>query len=456
MATVANIDWPTKPALQAANQRAELLAIMDKCAQLNLNTVIFQIRPACDALYKSKLEPWSDFLTGTQGQPPSDDYDPLAFAIEEAHKRGIELHAWFNPFRARHYESKSQPGPTHVSRTKSRICKTYGRYLWLDPGEPDAQKHSLDVVLDVVSRYDLDGVHIDDYFYPYKERDSKNAIIPFPDDPSWAAYQRKGGKLSRDDWRRDNINRFVKEMYDRVKGVKRHVKVGVSPFGIWRPGHPPNVSGFDPYLELYADSKIWLENGWLDYFAPQLYWKIEAPKQAFPELLKWWIEQNRKQRNMVPGLFTSLVEDGTARSYPVEEPLNQIEVSRRTKGSHGVIHFSMKVFLQNRGGISEKIQATSYAQPALNLAYPWLGEKRPGRPYVKLEDRSPLQLRVGGNGGEPFLWAVQAFHRNQQQLFLFPGNQKELVALPTIPASQAAVYAINKAGVESEPVVMAV
>src|SRR5258707_7009726 len=172
VATVANIDWPSKKGLSTAEQKAELIAILDRAAQLKLNAIIFQVRPACDAMYQSSLEPWSEYLTGVEGQPPAPFYDPLAFAIEEAHQRGLELHAWFNPYRARHLSSKGAASATHISKTHPELVRHYGKYLWLDPGEKEVQQYSLNVVMDVVKRYDIDGVHFDDYFYPYKENDA--------------------------------------------------------------------------------------------------------------------------------------------------------------------------------------------------------------------------------------------------------------------------------------------
>ena len=185
VATVANIDWPSRPGLPADSQRAELVRMLDLAARMRMNAIVLQVRPAADALYPSELEPWSEYLTGAQGRPPEPLYDPLAFAVEEAHRRGLELHAWFNPYRARHPTAASPAAESHISRTHPEVVKEYGRYLWMDPGEPLVRERTLNVMLDVVRRYDVDGVHIDDYFYPYPERDSSGAVVPFPDDPSW-------------------------------------------------------------------------------------------------------------------------------------------------------------------------------------------------------------------------------------------------------------------------------
>ncbi|MEO5580204.1 MAG: family 10 glycosylhydrolase, partial [Gemmatimonadaceae bacterium] len=274
VATVSNIDWPSRSGLSSWEQQAELIAILNRTVALNMNAVILQVRPATDALYQSDIEPWSEYLSSQMGRPPEPFYDPLEFAVTEAHKRGLELHAWFNPYRSRHPSAKSEVAATHLSNTRPGLVRTYGKHLWLDPGDPAVRRHSLRVVMDVVRRYDVDGIHVDDYFYPYKERDSANAIIDFPDDETWSRYTKAGGKLARHDWRRNNVDTFIRELYTETKRIKPWVKVGISPFGVWRPGFPDQIKGFDAYAELYADSRKWLNEGWLDYFTPQLYWPI--------------------------------------------------------------------------------------------------------------------------------------------------------------------------------------
>ena len=342
VASVNNIDWPSRPALTTEQQKQELLAILDRCQSLKLNVVILQVRPACDALYASKLEPWSEYLTGTQGKAPSPFWDPLEFAVAQAHARGLELHAWFNPFRARH-SSGTVLAANHVSKTHPALVKTYGTHLWLDPGLPEVHDYSARVILDVVQRYDIDGVHIDDYFYPYREKDAAKKDLPFPDWASWKAYQSSSGNLSRDDWRRDNVNRFIARLYREVHAAKPWVKVGVSPFGIYRPGQPAQIKGFDQYESIYADPKTWLGNGWLDYLAPQLYWRIDPPAQSFPVLLKWWTENNPKHRLIVAGLNTTAIgatsnyttSDAGNKGWPAGEIVKQIELTRQQPGAAG-------------------------------------------------------------------------------------------------------------------------
>ena len=369
VATVSNIDWPSRPGLSSWEQQAELRAIMDRAVALRMNAVVFQVRPAADALYASRYEPWSEYLTGTQGQAPEPYYDPLALAVQEAHARGLELHAWFNPYRAKHPSSRSAIARTHVSQTHPALVRTYGRHLWMDPGLPEVRRRSLDVIADVVRRYDVDGVHIDDYFYPYPERDSAGRSVEFPDEPSWRKYQAAGGRLARDDWRRDNVNRFVREMYAEVKRIKPQVKVGVSPFGLWRPGTPASIRGFDPYEQIYADSRLWWNNGWVDYFAPQLYWPIAQEGQSFPVLFDWWRSENTKGRHLWVGLYTSRVGSTGAPTWPASEIVDQIGIIRQRGDSlaMGHIHFSEK-------GLRTARESAAAAMRVIGVAGPRAGE----------------------------------------------------------------------------------
>ncbi|MEQ1861283.1 MAG: family 10 glycosylhydrolase [Chthoniobacteraceae bacterium] len=350
VASVHNLDWPSRPGLSAGAQQAELRGILDRAASLKLNAILLQVRPSCDALYESSREPWSAFLTGKQGASPG--YDPLAFAIAEAHRRGIELHAWFNPFRAA-VNSGASFASSHVSRTHPEWVRRHGSQLWLDPGEPAAREHVLGVMLDVVRRYDIDGLHIDDYFYPYP---AKGAPASFADEASWKRIGAKSG-LSRADWRRDNINRFVEAMYRGVKKTKSSVKVGISPFGIWRPGVPETTQAFlDAYSHLFADSRLWLREGWCDYFTPQLYWSIDPPAQSFPVLLKWWREQAPARVAVWPGIAT----DRIGKARPAREILRQIDLTRQGTSNPGHIHWNMKALMTNRGGIVEALKGGAY------------------------------------------------------------------------------------------------
>ncbi|MBI4658878.1 MAG: family 10 glycosylhydrolase [Verrucomicrobia bacterium] len=423
IASVANIDWPSKPGLPPAQQRKELLALLDKAEQLNLNAVILQVRPACDALYASNLEPWSEYLNGKMGSRPEPFYDPLAFAVEQAHQRGLELHAWINPFRARHTSAKSAVAPNHVSRTHPQWVRSYGKLLWLDPGEKAAQEYSIAVILDVVKRYDVDGLHVDDYFYPYQEKTPNGKAINFPDDLTWKAYLANGGKLSRNDWRRKNVDDFIQRLYGRIKSERPWVKFGISPFGIWRPGHPPQITGLDAYEELYADSRKWLNNGWCDYFAPQLYWPIQSAGQSYPVLLHWWSSQNATRRHLWPGSNSSKVGHG----WQKEEIMNQIRLARKEPGVTGHIHWHAANLMTNANGLSAALAREIYAHPALVPASPWLDNKPPGHPALRLENGAKsreLSASWTSTSQEPVrLWLLQARINGKWTSEIMPGHQ---------------------------------
>jgi len=455
IATVANIDWPSKPGLTTDQQKAELIAMLNRAVELKLNAVIFQVRPAADALYSSKYEPWSEFLTGKMGKAPEPYYDPLAFAVQEAHNRGLELHAWFNPYRAHHAEAQSEISANHISFTHPEWVRQYGNYLWLDPGEKAVQDYTLGVIMDVVRRYDINAVHIDDYFYPYSQRDAQNQTVDFPDQPSWQKYLQSGGKLSRNDWRRENINTLVERLYQAIKKEKSWVKLGISPFGIWRPSYPPQIEGYDAYEKLYADSRKWLANGWLDYFSPQLYWKIEYPEQSYPVLLNWWVEQNTKGRHIWAGNYTSRVGNNTRIGWPADEILYQIRVTRGQNGATGNVHFSMKTLMQNREGISDLLAKGLYSRPALVPASPWLDNKAPDKPSLTTEKNvasGSIKLTWKPTGKEKvWLWVVQTRTGNQWTTKILPGKQTVYIlnkADSQVEIESVAVSAVNLYGTQ--------
>jgi uncharacterized lipoprotein YddW (UPF0748 family) len=402
IATVANIDWPSKPGLTTDQQKSELTNLLDRAVQLHLNAVIFQVRPLCDAMYASSIEPWSEYLTGTQGKAPRPFYDPLAFAIDEAHKRGLELHAWFNPFRASHPQSKSPAAANHISRTHPELVRNYAGQLWLDPGEPAVRDYVLRVVMDVVKRYDVDGVQFDDYFYPTPQKDAGGRALDFPDYATWKKYGWPAG-FGREDWRRENINHFIQSAYQNIKAVKPWVKFGVSPFGIWRPGFPNQIQGMDAYAALYADSRHWLNEGWVDYFAPQLYWPIDQRAQSFSVLLKWWAEQNGHGRNLWPGINAA----AAGEKFPADEIARQIAATRAQSGASGEIFFHLRNIEQNP--LAAIIRA-QYPRPALVPLSPWLGSIPPDKPKLDatVDKKSGTNVRWQNSGNEPaWRWIFQ-------------------------------------------------
>lgn len=376
VASVDNIDWPSRPGLSVSKQREELDAILDVAASMRLNALFFQVRPACDALYKSELEPWSEWLTGTQGKAPSERWDPLEHAVEGAHQRGLELHAWINPFRARHRAATSSIVDRH--KAKAWMVK-YGEELWLDPSQKGARDHTLAVVVDIVRRYDVDGIHMDDYFYPYPVKGQS-----FPDDASYADYVRAGGKLDRADWRRMNVDAMVEALHSGIKQQKPKVRFGISPFGIVRPGIPAGIeAGVDQYRDLYADVAHWVAQRWCDYVAPQLYWPVAQQKQSYATLLEWWGKNVPEQMHLLVGNYTTRAARGE-KGWSLDELVDQIERTRGVPRAAGNIHFSMKVLRDDIGGVRTRLRASAYELPALPPAWPWLDAEPPKAPQIRV------------------------------------------------------------------------
>jgi uncharacterized lipoprotein YddW (UPF0748 family) len=456
VATVHNMDWPSRRDLTTAQAQQELLRIFDAARDLGLNAVIFQVRPAADALYDSALEPWSEYLTGEQGRAPEPYWDPLRFAVDEAHARGLELHAWFNPFRAGFVAKKAPPAASHVLRRRPDLVRRYGTHYWMDPAEPDARQQALDVISDVVRRYDIDAVHLDDYFYPYQERDARRRLIQFPDDGTWRRYGIHTG-MTRADWRRANIDAFVEQLYGTVRRIKPHVRVGISPFGIWRPGHPESVRGLDSYTELYADSRKWLANGWADYYAPQLYWKTYAPQQDYATLLRWWSEQNRHGRHIWAGNIPNSISGGT-RGWRSSEILDQIRITRELPGATGNIHFSASSLLRNPDGLGDAFRSHVYAEPALVPASPWLSPGRLLAPRLSLREvpaGAATTLELDAGTSPPAMWIVHARWGATWRTRLLPGRTRgfDVEWLNGLAPDVIAVRAVDHAGVEGEPAV---
>lgn len=450
IATVANINWPSKPGLSTAAQQQEAIALLDFLQTHHFNTAILQVRPQADALYKSDLEPWSYFLTGTQGKAPDPYYDPLEFWVKEAHDRGIELHVWLNPYRAHHKDGKEISEQSIVKKHPELVVYLKEGYWWMDPAQQQVQDITNDVVMDLVKRYDIDGIHMDDYFYPYP---SYNNGIDFPDSLSWGAYQRSGGKLSRNDWRRDAVNKLVERLYKNIKAQKPWVKFGVSPFGIWRPSYPESVEGFDQYDQLYADAKLWLNKGWVDYFAPQLYWPVNRYAQSYPVLLGWWAGENTMNRHLWPGI--SVGGDGSDKN--IDEVLNEIMIDRGMQPqSKGVIHWSISSVTKNQR-LADTLLKSVYKKQALVPASSWLDNQPPAAPVVTstLQNDNWKINWTHPNEQDVFHWVVYSLYDNTWTYQILNRNDRT-VNLPTTMGTtkqllkKIIVTAVDRTGNESE------
>lgn len=367
VATVDNIDWPSKKGLPVDSQKAEFIRLADMHKANGMNALIVQIRPATDAFYPSPYEPWSEWLTGTQGQPPIPYYDPLQFMINETHKRGMEFHAWCNPYRADYLIGKSSIAPSHLTRIKPEWFLDYGGKRYFDPGNKEVQDYTIRVIKDVLERYDVDGIHFDDYFYPYRVTGKE-----FPDAKS---YEMSGTTLARDDWRRSNVDTIIVRLYRLIRAEKPGCKFGISPFGVWRnadkdPEGSNTKAGQTNYDDLYANILLWLREGWIDYVAPQLYWEFGHRAAPYEVLLDWWSKHTYGKHCYI-GLGIYRAGSNAAWKDTTLLP-RQIEALRNTPNIHGAIYFSSKSFINNPNGWSEMLRTKYYAEPAETPPMPWL------------------------------------------------------------------------------------
>lgn len=446
VATVDNIDFPTNKNLTVDQQRAELIAILDLAKTLRLNAVIFQVRPMTDAVYRSKLEPWSEFLTGEMGKAQS--FDPLAFLVAEAHRRGILVHAWFNPYRAYHPAAKTI-ADAHVSKRQPSIVRQYGRYMWLDPTEPAAQEYSLNVIKDVVRRYHIDGVHFDDYFYPYAENDAAGKKIDFPDEANWQKYQSGGGKLDRAGWRRSQVNSFIEAVGREIKKIKPDVVYGISPFGIWQPMPDKAITGFNAYAELYADARKWLQDGTVDYLAPQLYWETARQGQSFPILLDWWRQQNTKNRHIWPGIAAYRI--GSTPTFNAAEIVMQIAWTHQSAETRGAIFFSQKSLRNNFGGIQNTLRETVYKTDAIIPQFPWIKTSKPLSPTVTISrDKKRVRAVWRERGNRRAFWfVVYAKDKDGWSYSVLPASQRSITLSADRKISTIVVHSVDRLGNES-------
>jgi len=458
LTTVGATDWPPALGGPVQRQKDSLVAILDRLRAAGFNAVIFQVRPECDALYQSSIEPWSYWLTGSQGTPPSSPFDPLQFAIDEAHKRGMELHAWFNPYRAVNQIGQYLISSQHVSVQHPGWILTIGSLKMLDPGLPDVRSYVTSVILDVTRRYDVDGIHMDDYFYA-------SGITAHQDDSSYGLNWR--GISDRDDWRRDNVNILLRAIYDSIKAVKPWVKFGMSPAGIWRDGVPPGTSGQDNYSVIYGDPMAWLDGQFVDYLAPQLYWKFGGP-QDYATLEPWWSDSVAAHgRHSYPGLATYRI--GTSSFGDASQIAQQIRFSRADANTQGNIQFTANyITTADAGGITDSLTNSLYHSPALIAPMPWLDMTQPSMPrgirYASLPGVAPAAIQwdlpiVSSNGDTAYRYVVYRFdHRPAASELADARNilsvEGERYVVPPVPPAQGpyyyAVTSLSRNQVESD------
>jgi len=388
IATVVNLDWPSTNLLTTDEQKAELISLLDRLKAIGINAVIFQVRSECDAMYNSPYEPWSYWLTGQQGKAPSPYYDPLEFAVDEAHKRGIEIHAWFNPYRAvRDIKNAYAAAANHVTVLHPDWVITYGNIKVLNPGLPQVRDYIAKIISDVVRRYDIDGVHFDDYFYPYPD-----GINSFNDASTFQQYP--NGYTNISDWRRNNVNLLIKEVEDSIKAIKPYVKFGISPFGIWKNNVPAGITGLSSYDDLYADCMFWLRNHYIDYITPQLYWKLGG-KQDYNALMSWYSDSAKAYgRDFYPGEAAYLINSWSASEIP-----NHLRLDRGNQNCNGNIYFRALVgLLDNEQGFADSLKNNFYRYHSLSPLMKWIDSVAPN-PIQNLRfDRMP------GSGQADLIW----------------------------------------------------
>lgn len=421
IATVDNIDWPSSPHLPAEQQKQELVTRLDAHQKMGLNAVMFQIRPAADALYAKSREPWSRWLTGKQGTPPSPFYDPLEFAINEAHKRGMELHAWFNPYRATMDSRYSLLSPSHITNIKPEWFLIYGGQKLFNPGIPEVREYIIKVVLDVVDNYDIDGVHMDDYFYPYKiDGQHLNDADAFK--------QYGAGFDDIKDWRRNNVDLLIKALGDSIHKHKPHMKFGISPFGVWANKYQnpegSDTHGGDSYYELYADSRKWIKEGWIDYINPQLYWPIGDRRCPFQNLIKWWSD-NTYNRHLYVGMAAYRINERKSLKFknPDEMP-SEMDTLRNNPRVQGSVFFSSNSLLRNPLGFADSLKQQFYTYPALPPVMLWLDSIPPNPPRN-------FMARAAKNGTE-LIWETPALARDKEPVYgyvIYRFNENEKINL---------------------------
>jgi uncharacterized lipoprotein YddW (UPF0748 family) len=381
IATVANIDWPSSPHSTSGEKIKELVQIFESLSDAGINTVFFQIRTECDALYDSNLEPWSYWLTGEQGKEPEPYFDPLSFAIDEAHKYGMEFHAWLNPYRVVKKLGEYIQSDNHISVTRPEWILSFrgseGNYEMLNPGIPAVRDYITGIVTDVVRRYDIDGIHFDDYFYPYVPKISNEDSVTF------ANYGKKFHDI--EDWRRDNINLMVAQVYDSINRINPKIKFGISPFGIIENKYA-GTRGFESYSTLYSDPLTWIKQKSVDYLIPQIYWEIGNPRADFSKLLPWWASV-AEDVNLYAGLYSSKFIDSSYEGSKSEIG-SQIIMIRNTINVQGMVFFSSKTVFHNFSGFADSLKQNYFKYPVLLPSMVWKDSIPP---------ETPENLRVEGD-----------------------------------------------------------
>ncbi len=459
--TVGNQQFKT---MSTDSLKKMFIQVLDDFEKAGINAVIFQVRPQADAFYISSIEPWSRFIAGEQGKAPEPLWDPLKFMIEEAHKRGMELHAWCNPYRVTSSDQE-QLDPNHLYFKKPEIFKKYGKQLYFDPGEPESISHTVKVIADLVTRYDLDAIHFDDYFYPYPV-----AFEEFHDDASFVKYAKSQGfeYWQKADWRRNNVATLIKELNDTIKAIKPWVRFGISPFGIHRnlkdtpDGSGSKTNGLSNYEQLFADVPMWAENGWIDYIAPQLYWKIGHSAADFKTLIEWWSKANFKGQLYIGENIDTFNEKDVDNPDKTQFEA-KMKMVRNLPNVDGNIWWPGWSIIRNPFGFTDSLTNRYQKFPALIPA------------YTNLDSIAPAKVSRLAKKGKMLTWSHNSGNNKMQEarffaVYKFPKGVRmdtdiskyliKLVAEPKFPLKrnsgkraryQYIITAIDHCWNESEP-----
>ena len=439
VATVNNIDWPSRPGLSTDEQKKEVIAILDMHAKNRMNAIIFQVRPASDAFYPSELEPWTRYLSGTPGKAPDPFYDPLAFWIEECHKRNMEFHAWLNPFRVS--QNATEPlAANHIAFQHPEWIVNYGGKLYFDPGLPQTREFVVKVVTDIVSRYDVDAIHFDDYFYPYPLKED------FPDENTFAQNSRGFRADQKADWRRNNVDVMIWRLSEAIKKTKPWVKFGISPFGVWRnkaddPEGSETSAGTTNYDHLYADILKWQKNGWIDYSLPQLYWQIGHPSVDFLTLSKWWAAHAYNRAMYIGHAVYKLEANSSIPEWRDPEQLvRQIQIIRQIPRLGGSAFYSSAHFKRDLFGFEKSLQEDVYRYPALVPTMPWIDDKAPALPERFRKRGNKLKWKEAKVGNEMDKTVSYVVYLNVEGQKFDSGNPENIF---TITRGQSIVFKPN-------------
>jgi uncharacterized lipoprotein YddW (UPF0748 family) len=464
IATVDNIDWPSSDSSTVDRQKKEMVELLDLVQQYHMNTVIFQIRPAADALYASNIEPWSKWLTGVQGKAPNPFYDPLEFTIRECRKRGLDIHAWLNPYRALKDTTKNTAAVNHITRVHPEWFISYGNTKYFDPGLPQTRDFVAKVVSDIVRRYDIDAVHMDDYFYPYRINK-----VNFPDDQSFAAYSRGYSSERRDDWRRENVDMVIEQIHDSIRVIKPWVEFGISPFGVWRNEEKDSTgsktkAGQTNYDDLFADILKWQKKEWIDYVVPQLYWQIGFKVADYATLCGWWSRNAYGTKLYIGQAPYRISRKAKVKSWRTSrEIIRQVKLNRTYPNVAGSMFFSAKSLRNNPMKLKQKLLRKVFRYSSLtpsNNRITAVVPEAPLRPLMKVKDGTVCFTWDKGNLTKNFI--LYKFRKGKAANMMDPKNilsisSETFKEIPLDKCSNPAKYYFvitsqSPANIESEPV----